>query len=81
MLTVSATPLTTHVKKTSTWMELLMARPTLGPPRVSDSATEKRQVATTRMAPKKSHLPGDTWGFGGDAMSGVGEADVHYLRY
>jgi hypothetical protein len=37
-------------------MEFEMARPTLGPPRVWLKATLKRQVATTRMAPKKSHL-------------------------
>lgn len=39
MDTVSATPRTTQVKNTSTWMELLMARPTFGAPSVSLNAT------------------------------------------
>jgi hypothetical protein len=36
-------------------MVLEMARPTLAEPSVSLKATEKRQVATTSTAPKKSH--------------------------
>ena len=56
MDTVSATPRTTHVKNTSCWIELEMARPTLEPPRVSLNATLNRLVDTTSTAPKKSHL-------------------------
>lgn len=54
MDTVSATPRTTQVKNTKTWIELEMARPTLGAPRVSLNATLNRQVATTSSAPMKS---------------------------
>mmetsp|Transcript_13475 Transcript_13475/g.33016 ORF Transcript_13475/g.33016 Transcript_13475/m.33016 type:complete len:223 (-) Transcript_13475:3078-3746(-) len=55
MDTVSATPRTTHVKNTSTWMVLEMARPTAAAPTSSFRPTENRQVATTSTAPKKSH--------------------------
>ena len=43
------------IKQMLTWMVLEMARPTAALLSVSLSPTDSRQVATTMMAPKKSH--------------------------